>query len=420
MEQRNALLASMTDEVEKLVLWDNYRQNVALSLMEHMSVTRLGSKAHFIRTLEAHGQLDRQIESLPSDAELAERKARHLGLTRPELCILLSYAKIVLYQQLLDSDVPEDPWLSHELERYFPEPLREKYSANMQRHRLKREIIATAVTNSMINRMGATFMLRMQEDTGQTPAAVAKAYNAAREILGAREFWARIEALDGQVAEGTQVDALLKIWALLRHMTRWLLNKPGTVLDIAGLVERYHPGMEALRAALPAALTPTGRASFDVDMEKWQGLGFPDQLAEDLAEVPVLAVALDIIETARDSGQPIEKVARVFFELGEALDIEWLRSQIEALPVESGWHAQARGSLRDELASQQRALANQVLASKVRDGGSAVAAWLDRDDPALKFTRSMLDEIRTQNVDYPIASVALRRLAQLAQMQGAV
>ncbi|HJU26490.1 MAG TPA: NAD-glutamate dehydrogenase domain-containing protein, partial [Rhodanobacteraceae bacterium] len=415
MEQRNTLLASMTDEVEKLVLWDNYRQNVALSLMEHMSVQRLGSKAHFIRTLESHGQLDRQIESLPSDAELAERKAKHLGLTRPELCILLSYAKIVLYQQLLDSDVPEDPWLSHELERYFPQPLRKRFAEPMQRHRLKREIIATAVTNSMVNRMGATFMLRMQEDTGQTPAAVAKAYNAAREILDARELWSRIEELDGSVAEGTQIDALLKVWALLRRMTRWLLSRPGTVLDIAGLVERYRPGMDALRAALPAALTPTGRASFEVDMEKWQGLGFSDQLAEDLAEVPVLATALDIIETSRESGREIDQVARVFFELGEALDIEWLRSQIEALPVESGWHAQARGSLRDELASQQRALAMQVLSARSGDGEHAVTTWLDRDDPALKFTRSLLDEIRTQNVDYPIASVAVRRLAQLAQ-----
>jgi glutamate dehydrogenase len=173
--------------------------------------------------------------------------------------------------------------------------------------------------------------------------------------------------------------------------------------------------MDELRAALPGALTQTGRASFDVDMEKWQGMGFSAELAEDLAEVPVLAVALDIVETSRESGHPIEQVAHVFFELGEALDIEWLRSQIEALPVESGWHAQARGSLRDELASQQRALASQVLSIKVRDGESAVAAWLNRDDPALKFTRGMLDEIRTQNVDYPIASVALRRLAQLAQ-----
>ncbi|HEX7130315.1 MAG TPA: NAD-glutamate dehydrogenase, partial [Rhodanobacteraceae bacterium] len=412
---RNALLASMTGEVERLVLWDNYRQNVALSLMERMSVQRMGSKAHFIRTLEAHGQLDRQIESLPSDAELADRKSRHQGLTRPELAILLSYAKIVLFQQLLDSDVPEDPWLSRELARYFPQPLREKYADAMQRHRLKREIIATAVTNSMVNRMGATFMLRMQEDTGQTPAAVAKAYNAAREILDARALWARIEELDGKVAEGTQVDALLKVWTLLRHMTRWLLNRPGMVLDIAGLVERYRPGMDQLRAALPAVLTQTGRASFDVDKEKWQGMGFSAQLAEDLAEIPALAAALDIVETSRESGHSIERVARVFFELGEALDIEWLRSQIEALPVESGWHAQARGSLRDELASQQRALATQVLSMKPGDGESAVAAWLDRDDPALKFTRGMLDEIRTQNVDYPIASVALRRLAQLAQ-----
>ncbi|MDQ2971528.1 MAG: NAD-glutamate dehydrogenase, partial [Pseudomonadota bacterium] len=414
LEGRNTLLASMTDEVEKLVLADNYRQNVALSLMEHMSVHRLGSKAHFIRVLEAAGQLDRQIESLPSDAEIAERKTRHAGLTRPELAILLSYAKIVLYQQLLDSDVPEDPYLSKELVRYFPHPLREKYAQAMQRHRLKREIIATAVTNSMVNRMGATFMLRMQEDTGQTPAGVAKAYNAAREIFDARTLWAQIEGLDGTVAEGTQIDALLKIWSLLRHMTRWLLNRPGNVFDIAGLVERYTPGMAQLRAALPATLTPTGRASFEVDMEKWQGLGFPEQLAEDLAEVPVLAVALDIVETARESKQSIERVSRVFFELGEALDIEWLRNQIEALPVESRWHAQARGSLRDELAAQQRALAAQVLATPDAGNGNAVATWLQRDDPVLKFTRGMLDEIRNQNVDYPIASVALRRLAQLA------
>ena len=160
----------------------------------------------------------------------------------------------------------------------------------MQRHRLKREIIATAVTNSMINRMGATFMMRMQEDTGQTPAAVAKAYTAAREILDARELWAQIEALDGKVAESTQIDAMLQIWSLLRHMTRWLLNRPGTARWTSqAKVERYRPGMAALRAALPAALTATGRASFEVDMEKWEGLGLPARTgAADLAEMPEL------------------------------------------------------------------------------------------------------------------------------------
>jgi glutamate dehydrogenase len=415
VEQRNTLLAAMTDEVARLVLSDNYRQNQAITVMEHLSVHRLGSKAHFIRVLEAEGLLDRQIESLPSDAELNERKTRHQGLTRPELSILLSYAKIKLYQQLLDSDVPEDPYLSKELARYFPLPLQEKYAVHMQRHRLKREIIATAVTNSMINRMGATFTLRMQEDTGQPPAAIAKAYSAVREIIDARSLWAEIEALDGNVVEAVQVDALLKIWDLLRNLTRWLLNHRGVALDIASVVARYAPGVTELRSALPRVLTPTGRADYDVDVEKWQGLEIPEALAARLATVPVLGAALDIVEVARESSQPVERVASIFFELGQALEIDALRRQIENLPVESRWHAQARGSLRDELAAQHRALAAQILANAPHGAAHPVAAWLERDDPALKFTLGMLAEIRTQTVDYPIASVALRRLAQLVQ-----
>jgi len=415
VDQRNTLLAAMTDEVERLVLSDNYRQNQAITVMEHLSVHRLGSKAHFIRTLEAQGLLDRQIESLPSDAELEERKTRHQGLTRPELSILLSYAKIVLYQQLLDSDVPEDAHLSKELARYFPVPLQEKYAEHMQRHRLRREIIATAVTNSMVNRMGATFTMRMQEDTGQPPAAIAKAYTAVREVIDARSLWADIEALDGTVSEAVQIDALLKIWDLLRNLTRWLLNHRGVALDIAGIVARYAPGVAELRAALPRVLTPTGRADYDVDVEKWQGMGIPEAIAARLATVPVLGAALDIVEVARESERPVDRVASIFFELSQALEIDSLRRQIENLPVESRWHAQARGSLRDELAAQHRALVTQILASAPPGAPNRVAAWLERDDPSLKFTLGMLAEIRTQTVDYPIASVALRRLAQLVQ-----
>jgi glutamate dehydrogenase len=415
VEQRNTQLAAMTDEVARLVLSDNYRQNQAITVMEHLSVHRLGSKAHFIRVLEAEGLLDRQIESLPSDVELEERKTRHQGLTRPELSILLSYAKIKLYQQLLDSDVPEDAHLSKELARYFPVPLQEKYAEHMQRHRLRREIIATAVTNSMVNRMGATFTLRMQEDTGQPPAAIAKAYTAVREVIDARSIWAEIEALDGKVADAVQVDALLKVWDLLRNLTRWLLNHRGIALDIASVVARYAPGVGELRAALPRVLTPTGRADYDVDVEKWQGMDIPESTAARLATVPVLGAALDIVEVARESGRPVERVASIFFELGQALEIDALRRQIENLAVESRWHAQARGSLRDELAAQHRALVTQILAGPTATAANPVTAWLERDDPALRFTLGMLAEIRTQTVDYPIASVALRRLAQLVQ-----
>jgi glutamate dehydrogenase len=416
-DARNKQLAVMTDEVERLVLLDNYRQNQAISLMERMSVARLGSKQHFIRTLEAQGLLDRQIEFLPSDAEFAERKARGLGLTRPELSILLSYSKIVLFQQLLDSDVPEDAFLSKELRRYFPEPLQDRYADHMERHRLKREIIATAVTNSMVNRMGATFVLRMGEDTGKTPAQVARAFNIAREVFDARDLWAAIEALDGKVNGNAQIDALLLIWAALRNSTRWLLNHTETTLDIAAAVTRFHQGMRELRKHLVEAVTPREKLRYDADKQRWLDVGFPEQLAADLAVLPTPGSGLDIIHVAADHDLKVERAAEVYFALGEALHLSWLMGKIEELPVESRWHAHARGSLRDELYTQHRALTAQVLESGGEGkGAELVDAWLNRDDPALKFTLGMFADMRNQVItDYPIVSVAVRRLAQLLQ-----
>ena len=408
------LLASMTDEVGELVLNDNYRQNQAISLMERMSVARLGSKLHFIRTLESQGLLDRQIEFLPSDAEIAERKARGVGLPRPELAVLLSYAKLVAFQQMLASDVPEDPYLSKELIRYFPEPLQKKYAKSMEDHRLKREIIATAVTNSTINRMGATFLLRMQEDTGRTPGEVAKAYTITRETLDARLLWAEIDALDGKVAESVQIDALQVIWSLQRSFTRWLLSRPGAIPDIATAVERYHDGFREIRAG-ENILPPSQRPAYEASLRDWNAKGVPPELGGQLAALPYLDPCCDIIELARERKlRPIE-VAKVHFRLGEALNLPWLIAQIDALPVEGRWHAVARGVLRDELATQQRALVQQVLAMPGLHADAKVKLWLERDDASLRFTLAMLAELAAQKtLDYPTASVAVQRLSQLA------
>jgi glutamate dehydrogenase len=413
-EARNTLLASMTDEVAALVLNDNYRQNQAISLMERMSVARLGSKQHFIRTLESQGLLDRQIEFLPSDAEIAERKARGLGLTRPELAVLLSYSKLVAYQQLLGSDVPEDRYLSKELSRYFPGPLQQKYAEAMEHHRLKREIIATAVTNSTINRMGATFLLRMQEDTGRTPGEVAKAFTITRETLDARVLWAQIDALDGKVPEPVQIDALQVIWSLQRSFTRWLLSRPGTIPDISTAVERYHDGFREIRAGeniLPASQRP----AYEASLREWKVRGVPDDLGAQLAALPYLEPCCDIIEVARERSMSPIAVAKVHFRLGDVLNLPWLQTQIDALPVEGRWHAVARGVLRDELAAQQRALVQQVLAMPGDTPDTQVQHWLERDDASLRFTLSMLAELAAQKtLDYPTASVAVQRLSQLA------
>jgi len=416
LDARNELLASMTDEVAALVLNDNYRQNQALSLMERMSLTRLGSKQHFIQTLESQGLLDRQLEFLPSDAEIAERKSRELGLTRPELSVLLSYAKLVLFQQLVDSDVPEDAYLSKELVRYFPEPLQKKYAKAMDGHRLKREIIATAVTNSMVNRMGATFALRMQEDTGRIPAEVAEAYTISREALDARELWTQIDALDGKLPEAAQIDALQAFWNLQRSMSRWLLARPGAMPEIAAAVARYHDGIQAIRDGLPGLLSPPRRAVFEQHLRAWKEKGIPVTLATQLAALPLLEFGCDIVEIAHKRKLPVVDVAQSYFALGAALQIPWLYDQIDALPVDGRWQAHARGVLRDELAAQQRALVDQAFAA----GGKVplverVQRWLERDDPALRFTQSMFAELITQKtLDYPTVSVAVRRLAQMA------
>ncbi len=412
---RNKLLASMTDEVAGLVLWDNYRQNQALSLMERMSVSRLGSKQHFIRTLESKGLLDRQIEYLPSDDEIAERKAKGIGLTRPELSVLLSYSKLVAFDQMLDSDIPEDPYLSRELQRYFPAPLQKKYAELMEGHRLKREIIATAVTNTMINRMGATFLLRMQEDSGRTPGEVAKAFTISRETIEARALWGEIDALDGLVPESVQVDALQVIWNLQRAFTRWLLARPGAIPDITTAVDRYHDGFHAIRNGRQI-IADSQRAGHDASLQAWRDKGVPEALAEQLAALPYLEPCCDIIEVASERKQKPVDVARLHFRLGEALNLPWLTEQIDALQVDGRWHAVARGVLREELGEQHRALVGQVLAMPGATPGDKVQAWLQRDDSTLRFTLAMLGELAAQkSLDYPTASVAVQRVSQLVQ-----
>ena len=414
LPERNKLLASMTNEVAELVLNDNYRQNQTLTLMERMSASRLGSKMHFISTLESQGLLDRQIEFLPTDAEVAERKLRGMGLTRPELSVLLSYSKLVAYPQLLASDVPEDPYLSKELERYFPQPLQAKYAKAMQHHRLKREIIATAVTNSTINRMGATFLMRMQEDSGRSIGEIARAYTITRETLDARDLWTQIDALDGKVAESVQIDALQVIWELQRGFTRWLLSRAGAVPAITAAVERYHDGFRDIRAG-DGILPPSQRPTYEAARKDWREKGVPAVLADQLAALPYLEACPNIIELARERKLRAVEVAKVYFRLADALREPWLREQIEALKVDGRWHAVARGVLRDELSSQMRILTNQVLAMPGKDADAKVTAWLERDDPTLRFTLSMLTELAAQNsLDYPTASVAVQRLAQLA------
>ncbi|TVQ40033.1 MAG: NAD-glutamate dehydrogenase, partial [Wenzhouxiangella sp.] len=411
---RNQLLKEMTEEVSGLVLRSNYLQTQALSMMENLTSGRLGSEAHFIAMLERQGVIDRDLEELPDEETLRERVARGQGLTRPELSLLLSYAKITVYQDLLESDVPEDPYLSQELEDYFPTPLRERFRDLMPEHRLWREIIATKVTNSIVNRMGAHFAMRIREDTGANSATMAKAYTVAREIFKARDYWRDVEALDNQVPAQRQTEAVLEMWNLLRQVTRRLITLPGGHgIDISSKVQRFLPGIEEYRGCLESVLGEELGQRLEERSTELVEAGFPRPLAARVAGLRYMYSALDIVDEARSHELSVEEVARIYFQLLDRLCLKWLRTQVESLPVERQWHAHARGNLRDELFSYHRQLTRRVL-TETGEEDDPVGVWFERYNAQTGRVSMMLEEMRnTAADDYPSMQVAIKGLGQL-------
>ena len=413
--ERDRLLASITDDVAQLVLRNNYLQGQALSTLEAQSARRLPELQHLMRVLERGGLLDRKVEYLPDDEALAERHQRGLGLTRPELAVLLSYSKIALNQQLVESDVPEDPYLSGELARYFPPRFARRFPRAIARHRLRREIIATATTNSLVNRMGPSFVQRAIEDTGSDAGQVARAYSVARESLRLRERWAQIEALDNRVAAAAQHAMHDATARLLRHATYWLLRHRRGRLDVQAAVRQYAPSVRELEQALPAVLA-------GLDLEGWHRVrdaqsqaGAPADLAAFMASSEPLGAAFDLVELAAARRARLTLAAGVYFEVGARLGLDWLRAGVEALAVDGNWQAVARSGLRDAALQVQRGVAAQVLAT--RGGGPAparVSRWLERRSGDLEAWRRTLADLRSAgNPDFAALSVGVDALRKL-------
>jgi glutamate dehydrogenase len=413
-EQRNQLLAEMTDEVGALVLRDNYFQAQSLSVRKSMP---LEAQARFIKFLEKAGRLNREIEFLPSDEELASRKAAKAGLTSPERAVLLAYSKITLYDELLASKVPDDPYISAALMRYFPAPLRERYSENMARHPLKREIVATHVTNEMINRVGSTFFHRMQEDTGASASDVVRAYLLSREIFDFVSFWQALESLDNKVPHAVQSEMLIDSERLMVRATMWFLYYQNLKDDITKTVEHFDSRVTALATGLDKFLSAEEIAGLTRAAEHLTHSGVPDDLATRLVRFELIYSALDIVEIAAETERSVEEVAGVYFGMGRKLDLSWLRDQISGLPADSHWQTLAKAALRDDVSGLQRELTSLVLqlSPKVKVPDALIKEWEMRNDVALGRSRQVLADLQSAgNLDLAMLSVALRELRSLA------
>jgi glutamate dehydrogenase len=415
-KQRNELLAEMTDAVSELVLRGNYTQTQALSLALAQAPAMLDVHDRFVRDLEQRGKLDRRIEFLPDTDALAERRSARIGLSQPEIAVVLAYSKITLYAELLDSDLPEDPYLSRDLARSFPPPLPERYPAQMQEHRLRREIIATHVTNSLVDRAGSTFAFRMGEETGAPASEIARAYAVAREVCGMPSFWGEVEALDNKVDAAVQTAMLLEARKLVERSTRWLLRNRRRPIDIAATVEHFAAGARAVSDALPGILAEADRATWDARVEELLGAGVPDALARQVASLDAMLAAFDVVEVAERTGQPLEDVAALHFLVGDRLHLHWLRERIAALPRDDRWQAMARAALRDDLFSLHGELTSDVLQEGPADGDAAsrFAAWAEENAAAVERCLTMLGDIRAQGThDLTTLPVALREVRNL-------
>ena len=415
-KQRNELLAEMTDAVGRQVLYASYTQTQAISLALAQAPPMIDVHARLIRHLEQSAGLNRKLEFLPSDETIDERKAAHQGLVAPELAVVMAYQKINLYRQLLDSDLPEDAFLAHDLERYFPEPLPERYAEQMRGHRLKREIIATVVANQLVDRAGTTFAFRLAEETGTLPAVLARAYAAAREVLDMRSYWDAIERLDNLVSARTQLEMLIEGRRLVERSTRWLVRANPYQVSIAQTIRRFKPGAELLAAALPDALEGSDRETFDGRAAELEHAGVPAELARRAAGMQSMLALFDIVEVAAATERDPEDVLRVYFRLGSRLDLNWLRERIIDLPRANRWQALARAALRDDLFNLYRELTRKVLDAGGRgaDTQAAIDVWSERNEEALERVLGMIAEIRASRIyDYTTLPVGLRELRSL-------
>jgi glutamate dehydrogenase len=416
--RREKLLAGMTDEVASLVLRNNYLQTQAISIAESTAAERLSEHAWFIRQLEKRGGLNRALEHLPDEDEIELRRKAGKGLTRPELGIVMSYAKMALYAGMVRSDVPEDPYLSRELERYFPVPMRRRYAAHMREHPLAREIIATMITNSLVNRMGSVFAFRMQDETGADVASVARSFAIAREVFEIRSVWESIEALDNKVSASVQHSMLRATQALLKQATRWLFDRRDELPDIAAAVQRLNPGVMELMVCLPEVLQGSRLERYEGAAQLYADTGLPRALARKIAALPPMHTALDIIALAENCAVGVRHAADTYFRVGEALQLDWISDQVDGLRVEGMWQAKARGALRDNLYGLHRMLCAKMIncAQPDCDARAAVEGWLAaREERAAHYTQT-LEEMRDSGpLDFATLSVALQEIRRLAQ-----
>jgi len=414
---RNKLLVTMTDEVAELCLRNNYQQGQAISLTEMEAHEKLQSHEAFIQELERNHGLNRALEGLPDQETIQTRLRTGKGLTRPEISVILSYSKIRLAQDLLGSDITDKPDMEEWIIEYFPKALQEKYRDEIFRHRLRREIVATTMSNSLVNRMGPTFVQSQAKKTGAAVEDIVKAYIIVRDAFGLRALWDQIEALDNKVPADVQMRAMLDIAKLSEHAIRWFLKRNLETLDIGLNIKQYKSCIETLSDKLDSLLTDELKQAVRTRTDNGKQNGLPPKLAKQIAHMPVLASACDIIRISVEQKTDLLITAKTYFALGERFNMDWLRTKARYLQSDDRWQTEAISGLVDQLYITQANMSVRILKEVAKKGSkddTPLPKWLEQHKHLVGQIDPFFADLKHHSsLELPMLVIAEQRLSQL-------
>jgi glutamate dehydrogenase len=423
---RDTLLASMTDEVAAHVLAHNYDQTLALSLLERSAPAELDAHARFMAELTEKGRLDRKVEGLPGVLQVGELAQAGKGLTRPELAVLLAYGKLDLFDDVIASRAPDDPFFEQTLKGYFPGPLA-RFEDEMGRHRLRREIIATVLGNDIVNMCGPTFPSRLRAAAGCDTAALVIAFEAARRVLRIDEAWDAVAALDGKIPAAGQMALFEALVMALRGETFWLARRAGPDTTVQSLIDEFRPATDELKTLMPGVLSPYEQKSVAKRAKAFVQAGAPEALAAEIATLQWLTTAVDLVDLTGASKWPLAAVTRLYHQVGAAFAFDRLRAAAGSFRGGDSFERLATRRLVEDMLAEQTALTGAVLktagdpkaCADPEAAKAAVAAWAARHPEPVRAVKGAIEEIEQAGGDWTFAKLtivnaALRELVSAA------
>ncbi len=415
-QKRNQLLVKMTDDVARLVLADNYNQALAMSFAASHSAHYTGLYQNYIKDLEVAVHLDRKVEFLPDDKKILERKAAGVGLTRPELAVLLAYTKIYIKNEILKSNLPEDPYFSSMLDTAFPTLLVDKYAKGLQHHRLHREIISTQLSNYIVNNVGITFAYRLQTETGAAISDIARAYVISVNAYGTDALQHTIDSFGPNISVKTQFEMHHHVRQLLNLATRWFLRGDRLKGNIQQIIDHYAKSIRLLEDHIPRLMVGITKDYMETTLLNFISAGLQESVARKILITRAMYTALNVVEVATQHQFNLLQTAEVYFHTGSFFNLVWFRDQIATDAREGHWNTLARLTLRDELDSLQRSISIVILKTNKSEKNSErrIRTWLEKHTHVQSRWEHLLAMLTSSpSIDYTMFFIALRELADL-------